>query len=124
MRAMRKPVPKPYAGGEWSHARFFQFLRSGLRQLSRRWPPVTRLVWLESRRPYVGPNKRQKWEHQCSACGEWYKRADMEADHIVPCGTLKSWDDLVGFTQRLLCEVEGVRRLCNGCHQSRTNGKE
>lgn len=122
-RQIKSRVAKPYAGGEFSEARFWQFLRSGLRQMSRRWPPVTRQVWNESRRPYVGPNKRQKFEHQCSSCLKWFKRADMEADHIVPCGSLKSWDDLIGFTQRLLCEVEGVRRLCNRCHQARTNRK-
>lgn len=126
-KTTRKPktarVARTRAGGEWSEAQFFAFIRSGLRQMSRRWPPLVRQVWMESRRPYVGLNKRQKWEHQCSICSGWYKRADMEADHIIPCGSLKSWDDLVGFTQRLLVEVEGVQRLCARCHQARTNGK-
>lgn len=127
LRATRKPktgrVPRTRAGGEWTEAAFWSFLRSGLRQLSRRWPPVTRLVWAESRRPYLGPNKRQKWEHQCAACGTWGKRADMQADHILPCGPLRSWDDLPIFTQRLLCEVEGVRILCERCHVAWTNKK-
>lgn len=123
-KATRRPktarVARTRAGGEWTEAAFWSFLRSGLRQLSRRWPPVTRHVWNESRRPYVGLNKRQKWEYQCSLCGTWAIRKAMQADHIVPCGALKGWDDLPTFTQRLLCEVEGVRILCERCHQART----
>jgi hypothetical protein len=45
----RSRVPKPRAGGEFSDARFFGFLRSGLRQMSRRWPPLVRQIWLEHR---------------------------------------------------------------------------
>lgn len=127
-RATRKPkttrVPKPYAGGEWSHARFFQFIRSGLRQLSRRWPPVTRLVWNESRRPYVGPNPRAKWSYRCAICAKWYMRKEMQADHIVPCGSLKSFDDIGGFTKRLFVETGGLRILCADCHQIRTRASE
>ena len=126
-RASRKPVvprvPRTRAGGEMTEARFFAFLRSGLRQLSRRWPPVTRLVWLESRRPYKGVNPRAKWEYQCARCAKWYMRKDMQADHIMPCGALKSFEDLPGFAQRLLCETDSLRILCNHCHQEEHHGK-
>lgn len=126
-RATRQPkttrVARTRAGGTWSEAQYWQFIRSGLRQLSRRWPPVTRLVWNESRRPYVGPNKRQRWEFQCAVCAKWYMRKEMQADHIQPCGSLKSWEDLAGFTRRLLVETAGLRILCAECHLLRTRGK-
>ena len=114
-------VPRTRAGGTWSEAQFWSFLRSGLRQLSRRWPPTVRLIWLEGRRAYKGPNVRQKWEYQCEKCAKWWIRKEMQADHIVPCGSLRSWDDLPVFTQRLLCEASGLRLLCSDCHQARTN---
>lgn len=131
-RATRKTTRKPKttrvertrAGGEWTEAAFWSFLRSGLRQLSRRWPPIVRGVWLESRRAYHGPNKRQKWEHQCAVCDVWAIRKVMQADHIRPCGRLHSWDDLPGFVQRMLCETDGLRILCAGCHLTRRGEEE
>lgn len=122
---MRRPktnrVERTRASGEWSEAQFWSFIRSGLRQLSRRWPPLVRHVYLQSRRDYRGDNKRQKHEYQCSACGDWFMRKNIQADHIAECGSLKSFADLPGFVERLLCEVEGLRLLCETCHQERTN---
>ena len=54
------------AGGEMTVRRFFQFLRSNLRQASRKWAPIARLAVQKARRPYEGPNKRQKWEVRCA----------------------------------------------------------
>lgn len=126
-KTTRKPktarVARTRAGGEWSEAQFWGFLRSGLRQLSRRWPPLVRHVWLESKQPYIGPNTRAKWAYQCAQCRSWGMRKEMQADHIVPCGTLKSFDDLAGFTERLFVEQDGLQILCERCHQARTNGK-
>jgi hypothetical protein len=114
-------VPKTRAGGEFSEARFWGFIRSGLRQMSQRWPPTVRLIWLEGRRAYKGPNARQKWEYKCDHCEKWWMRKEMEADHIIPCGSMRSWEELPIFAERLLCETSGLRRLCNGCHLARTN---
>ena len=75
----------------------------------------------EARVPYEGPNKRQKWEYVCAKCGWTYKATEVQIDHIIPCGTLKSYDDLPGFVERLFCEVEGFQVLCKPCHQEITN---
>ena len=108
-----------HAGGEWTEAAFWSFLRSGLRQMSRRWPPLVRHVWLEHRRPNQSANLRLTWEFQCSECAGWFKRKGMQADHIVPCGSLRSWDDWVPFATRLFCEKKLLRILCAECHQER-----
>ena len=113
---MRKLIDKPRAGGRWSEARFFGFLRSGLRRMSVRWPPKNDCM-RASRRAYKGPNKRQKWEAQCSGCGQWFKLKEVKVHHIVPCGTLRCWADLAGFAQRLFCEAAGFRVLCVSCHE-------
>jgi len=121
-RQSRKPktsrVPRTRAGGEWTEAAFWSFLRSGLRQMSRRWPPLVRHVWLASRRPSQSANKRLKWEFQCASCGQWFKRDDMQADHIIPCGSLKSWADMAGFAERLFCEADKLRIYCERCHKA------
>ena len=117
--AKRKLVPKPYAGGRWSQARFFGFIRSALRRTSTRWPPKCDAS-KAARRKYTGPNKRQKWEVRCSECGKWYKLKEVNVHHTGPCGTLKAFTDLPGFVERLFCEVDGFEVLCNDkCHKAR-----
>lgn len=122
-RAKTDRVPRTRAGGEWTEAAFWGFIRSGLRQLSRRWPPLVRQAANNVRRKYFGENKRQKWEFQCRSCGRWYMRKEIEIDHVVECGSLKSFADLATFAERLFCEVDGLVVLCEGCHAEKTASK-
>ena len=119
----RKPktnrVPKTRAGAEWTEAAFWGFIRSGLRQLSRRWPPLARHALNEARRKSQSENKRLKWEFLCDHCGDWLPRKRVQVDHIEPCGSLKSFADLSTFSERLFCEASGLRVLCVECHQKR-----
>jgi len=71
------------------------------------------------RRKNQSDNKRLKWEYMCQACKGWRPAKQVEVDHIVPCGSLKRFDDLVGFTERLFCESDGLRVLCERCHALR-----
>jgi 5-methylcytosine-specific restriction endonuclease McrA len=73
-----------------------------------------------SKRPYSGPNKRQKYECLCAKCGNHYPLKEAAVDHITPVGTLKSFDDLPGFVERLFCGVEGLQVLCETCHNEKT----
>lgn len=115
----KRNIPRPRCGGEWTEARFFGFIRSALRQASRRWNPLVNGVFMRSRRPYTGACKRTKWEYECSGCGKWFPAKQINVDHIVPCGNLKTFDDLPGFVERLFCEVDGLRLLCETCHFAR-----
>lgn len=123
---MRRPktnrVPRTRAGGTWTEAAFWGYVRSGFRQMSLRWPPISD-VMRQVRRPYVGPNKRQKWEYQCGGCGGWFMGREVHTDHIVPCGSLKSWDDVRGFLERLFVEADGLRVLCEACHKQKTRSE-
>ena len=114
---MKPWAPRTRAGGTWTEAKFWAFIRSGLRQLSRRWPPLYEAA-KKARRP-VKDKGRQKWEYQCAICGEWFAQKETQVDHIEPCGSLKSLDDLPGFVGRLLCEADGFRVLCRRCHDER-----
>ena len=93
-----------------------------MRRMSQRWPPLVRLALNAVRRPYVGPNKLQKWVYQCAVCSGWFKRTQVEVDHIEPCGSLQSFDDIRRFTERLFCESDKLRVVCNGCHAVITRG--
>lgn len=111
-------VQKTRADGTWTEASFWGFIRSGLRSMSRRWPP-RRNALTAARRHYRGENKRQKWEFLCSACEGWFKATEVQVDHIEPVGSLLSWDDVAGFAKRLFVEKEGLRVLCQKCHDKR-----
>lgn len=122
-QAQTDRVEKTRCGKTWTEASFFGFIRSGLRQISRRWPPLVKDVFEAAKREYVGSNKRQKWEYQCAHCKNWFKRTEVAADHIVPCGTLRMFEDVAEFLRRLLCELEGLQVLCNACHKVKTDSE-
>lgn len=116
----RMLIPRTRAGGEWTEAQFWSFLRSGLRKMSQRWPPLARLALEACKRESQSDNKRLKWEYQCVDCSGWFPRKHVQVDHIEPCGSLRRFEDIQGFVERLLCEPHGLRVLCEDCHNRRT----
>lgn len=98
---------------------FWSMIRSALRQKSRWWKPIYEAK-KKAKRAYKGPNKRQKYEYKCSMCKKWWAEKNIEVDHIIPAGSLKSGDDLKGFVERLFCEVDKLRILCKECHKKVT----
>lgn len=113
-------TPKPYAGGRWSRARYWSFIRSALRAASIRWPPKADAM-KAARRAYQGTdNARQKWEYWCAACEQWKMGKDVRVDHIEPCGSLKCAEDLPGFVTRMFCEEDGFQVVCKSCHDRKT----
>ena len=116
---MGRKVERTRAGKEWTEARYWSFIRSGLRQMSRRYPPIARQVMIANRRPNESENKRLKWEYLCAGCGWWFPNSEVNLDHIVPCGSLKSYADVAGFVERLFCEPDGLQVLCTNCHKKK-----
>lgn len=102
---------------------FWSFIRSALRQKSRWWKPITECKQ-KARRPYKGPNKRQKFEYQCKSCEQWFPDKKVNVDHIVPAGTLRTAADLPGFVERLFCEIDGLQVLCSTCHDKKTKSEK
>lgn len=100
---------------------FWGFLRSGLRRQFRFWKPMLEAK-AAVRRPYVGPNKRQKYELQCNHCKKWFIEKNTQIDHIIPVGTLLCWEDVVPFLQKLIPEdSKSFQVLCLECHIKKTN---
>ena len=116
-KPVKQRVPRTRAGGTMTESQYWSFIRSGLRAKSQRWPP--RYQVLNGNRKRV-TGKRHRYEHQCAECKKWYKQKDIEIDHIIPCGSLKSYEDLPIFVERLFCEPEGLRILCKECHKTVT----
>lgn len=105
--------------GTMTESAFWSFIRSGLRQKSRWWKPISECK-LNAKRAYKGPNKRQKFEYQCKSCQKWFPDKQINVDHTVPVGALNCAEDLPGFVNRLFCEVDNLQILCSGCHDIKT----
>ena len=116
---MGRRVERTRAGGVWTEARYFGFIRSALRQATRRWP-VKNQVKQAARREYHGDNARQKWEFECNKCKGWFMDKNVTVDHIIPCGSLKTFDDLPKFVETLFCEEDNLQVLCKECHDKKT----
>lgn len=123
-------VPRTRAGKKWTEASFWAFIRAGLRQLSRRWPPIAQAP-LARRIPYVGNDPRRKWQAvldenlkwvylvKCDECKAVKRINEVETDHIVPCGSVRSFAEMAEWAERNLCEADGLRVLCHECHEKR-----
>ena len=124
---VRKPranaAPKTRNNGTLTESAFWSFIRSGLRQKSRWWKPITQCK-LNAKRDYTGPNKRQKFEYQCNSCKKWFADKNINVDHIHPAGSLNCANDLPGFVERLFCEVDNLQVLCTGCHNVKTQNEK
>lgn len=95
-----------------------------------RWKPPSEL-YKENKITVKG--KRHRFEYKCASCGRQFKKSDTQADHVIPSGSLRSFEDLSGFAERLFVEKEGYQILCNykledkgkhggipSCHYSKT----
>jgi hypothetical protein len=111
----KKAVVKPRCAGTMTDAQFFQWIRHILRKASIYWKPIS-VVRNEAKVQYRGPNKRQKYAYVCSSCKGEFSAKEINVHHLIECGTLKSFEDLPGFVERLFCEKEFLAVLCKKCH--------
>lgn len=113
-------VPRTHGAGTLTESQYFSKIRSALRSAFRYWKPMM-LALEAASRPNQSKNKRLKKEFQCAVCSKWFKRADVEIDHKVECGSLSSYEDIVPFIQRLTAEdIKAYQILCKPCHKLKT----
>lgn len=119
--ATRKPKGElTRCTGTMTEAQWLAWVRSALRSKWLKWPPRAQAIE-RARRPYKGPNKLQKWEVQCAMCAGWFKLKEIEVDHYPhDAGSIRSFEDIGPFVNRLYCEVGNLRVLCVPCHQVHT----
>ena len=114
-------VPRTRNANTLTESQYFSKIRSSLRNSFRYWKPG-QLALERASRPSQSKNKRLKKEYQCAICKKWFKRADVEIDHLEECGALKSYDDIVPFLKRLTKENPNAYQiLCKPDHRARTN---
>lgn len=109
---------------KWSNSRFFTFLRSALRQAWNRYPPkyeaLKRAETSRKKNPATGKLAKH---YRCAKCQEEFVAKEVQVDHKIDVGTLKSFSDLEGFAQRLFCSVDDLAVLCKDCHNTKTHKK-
>ena len=117
----RPSGPKVRCSGNWTEARFNQFIMSLLRQGTRRWAPKTNaLKKARTRRGF----------YMCASCeeevpatlkGSKGRVKNAIVDHIKPIIDpevgFTGWDDTINS---MFCEEDNLQVLCNSCHAVKT----
>lgn len=104
--------------GEWTDARYFSFVKGGLRSASQRWPPKYRVL----SKAYCGTRTnlrtgRMAKHYKCRACENEFPLKEVEVNHIFPVIPVTGFDSWDGVISRLFCEEDGLEVLCRACHK-------
>ena len=117
-------VAKTRNGGTMTESSFWSMIRSALRRKWMYWVP-RRQVLEQARYAYTGPNKRRKWEYECSVCKGKFDGKEVEVDHVIAAGSLKGYDDVALFIQNLFVEdLSLLRVVCRPCHKEITKNQK
>jgi len=88
-------------------------IRSALRDISRWWKPI------KAARDRVRLGKGKNAMYRCEQCFSLVDK--IEIDHVVEAGSLKDYNDLPGFCERLFVEDPLLlMALCTSCHSRKT----
>ena len=113
-------VPRTRNAETLTESMYWSKIRSALRQAFQYWIPMQKALEKASR-PSQSKNKAVKKEYLCKECTYWFQRKEVHIDHIEECGSLKSFDDIQGFIERLTIEdVNGFQVLCKPCHYAKS----
>ncbi len=122
IKTRKAKLPKTRNMNTWSDAEYFSRIRSALRRVFRYYKPMQEALKLASRPSQDTNNKRLKTEYQCNCCKKWFKRADVEIDHIEELGELRKYEDVVPFIQKLTVEDPSAYQiLCKKDHLVKTH---
>jgi 5-methylcytosine-specific restriction endonuclease McrA len=100
----------------WTESKYWSAIRTALRSGLRFYPPKVNVL-NKAKRDYKGGNPRQKYCYECASCGECFKADQVQVDHLSPCGSLLSYDDLPDFVETLYCGEDNLQVLCKSCHK-------
>lgn len=110
-------VPRTRAGNSWTEAQYWGFLRGIFRAGFKRYPVKYQVKAANKSKGKTG----RGYTYLCDSCGGWFKSSEVEVDHIIPAGQLKSYSDIPAFVERMFCEPDGLQLLCKDCHRIKTN---
>jgi hypothetical protein len=108
-----------------TEAEYWGKVRSALRKAFASWRPAQEAAKRAECGSRTNPKTgRQKKVYLCIKCLKTGFREEMQLDHIEPCGSLRSAEDLAVFLERLTCEDSSRFQLLHKtCHQEKTNSQ-
>jgi 5-methylcytosine-specific restriction endonuclease McrA len=102
-------------------------IRGALRRAFSR-SPIVQEVMNESRREMPRYNKdgsrhKKNWvQRQCQVCDQWSSTSKMAVDHKIPVVSIEfgkqDWNE---YIDRLWCAKDNLQRICDPCHDKKTN---
>lgn len=117
----RPSGPKTRCNDNWTEARFRSFIRSQLRQGTRKWAPITETLKQArvSRGLYLCASCQQE---VTPTYREGRKKVNnVFVDHIRPITNpetgFTTWDELIN---NMFCEMDNLQVLCKECHDAKT----
>jgi len=126
--AKKKPVKNPKVArtrgaGTLTEAQYWAKVRNALRQTFSRWKPAYAALKQAECGTRINPKTgKDRKVYRCAMCGGADYPELMQIDHIEPCGSLRSAEDMVQFLERLTCEdTSKFQVLHKTCHQAKTN---
>ena len=126
--AKKKPVKNPKvartrAAGTMTEAQYWGKVRNTLRKAFAYWKPAQLAMKAAECGTRVNPKSgKDRKIYRCAMCGEADYPEEMQIDHIEPCGSLRSAEDMVQFLERLTCEdTDKFQVVHKTCHQEKTN---
>jgi len=116
-------VPCPRNAGTMTESEYWSKVRNTLRKAFAYWKPAQESFKQAECGTQLNPKTgKQKKIYRCAICGSTGMREEMQIDHIEPCGSLRSNEDMVQFLERLTCEDSSKFQLLHkACHQAKTN---
>lgn len=66
--------------------------------------------------------KKDAVQYNCEVCLSWVSSTKISVDHKDPViSTDNGWVDWNTFYERLDCPISNLQRICDDCHQKKTN---
>ena len=106
-----------------TEAEFMSWVRGHLRKMWSRYPLKVDYKNSLSYPAPKGYTGRAKQLIDCEVCGTPTAKSSIEVDHIIPCGSLRSMEDVGTFVGNLLCSPDNMRCVCKDCHSVITHAE-
>lgn len=113
----------PWDNTNMNEKEFFNWLRSVTRRIWSRHPQKNAYKKDRTFKAPIGKiNNKMVNACKCEMCGETFRSAETEIDHIVAGGSFKNWKEYTEWAKRILWVTsDDIRILCkDGCHKKVT----
>lgn len=115
VKKSRQRVPRTRNSGQWTEARYRQFIQTALRRASLRWGP---------RNEVKRDAKVERGIYICASCKKRTRNKDIQIDHIIPVVDPEvGFQDWNTYISRMFCEKDNLQAICKTCHKKKTDGK-